>query len=232
MARNLRLRSKVATATRVFMEEQGFLEVETPILFKSTPEGAREFLIPARTNPGLFYALPQSPQQFKQILMVAGVERYFQIARCIREEDQRADRQLEITQIDLEMSFIDRENVIAIIEGLLRKIWKEILNVEIPIPIPHMQYDEAMSRYGSDRPDLRFGMELHDITDIGKKTDFKVFSGEGINVCEILGTFLQVRGALTLCFRIGKIPPGGKVPGRLDDAGCAIQGHARPACRP
>src|SRR5436189_3068942 len=134
MMRNLRLRSKVATATRVFMEEQGFLEIETPTLFKSTPEGAREFLIPFRREPGLFYALPQSPQQYKQILMVAGVERYYQLARCFRDEDQRADRQLEFTQIDIEMSFIERADIYRVIEGLLKRIWKTALNIDIPTP--------------------------------------------------------------------------------------------------
>src|SRR5213596_2110963 len=144
MARNIRLRSKVATATRVFMEEQGFLEVETPTLFKSTPEGAREFLVPSRTNPGRFYALPQSPQQFKQILMVAGVERYFQLARCFRDEDLRADRQPEFTQIDVEMSFITREDIIRTVEGLLVAVWKVARNETIPTPFPRMPFIEAM----------------------------------------------------------------------------------------
>ena len=177
MARNLKLRSKVATATRVFMDEQGFLEVETPTLFKSTPEGAREFLIPSRREPGKFYALPQSPQQFKQILMVAGVERYFQLARCYRDEDQRADRQLEFTQVDIEMSFIEREDIYALIEGLLKRVWKTALNMDIPTPFKRLPYVEAIGRYGIDKPDTRFGMELVDFTEEFRASTFKVFSG-------------------------------------------------------
>jgi aspartyl-tRNA synthetase len=177
MARNLRLRSKVATATRVFMDEQGFLEVETPTLFKSTPEGAREFLVPCRTNPGLFYALPQSPQQFKQILMVAGVEKYFQLARCYRDEDLRADRQPEFTQIDIEMSFIEREDIYALIEGLLHRIWKTALNMHITLPFKRLTFEEAMNRYGIDKPDTRYGMELADFTEGFRASKFKVFSG-------------------------------------------------------
>ncbi len=177
MMRNLRLRSKVATATRVFLDEQGFLEVETPTLFKSTPEGAREFLVPFRREPGLFYALPQSPQQFKQILMVAGVEKYFQLARCYRDEDQRADRQLEFTQIDLEMSFIEREEIYSLIEGLLKRVWKVALDMDIPVPFKRLSFQEAMNRYGIDKPDTRFGMELVDFTEEFRASTFKVFSG-------------------------------------------------------
>ncbi|MCC7375336.1 MAG: aspartate--tRNA ligase [Verrucomicrobiales bacterium] len=177
MIRNLRLRSKVAMATRAYMDEQGFLEVETPTLFKSTPEGAREFLVPNRREPGTFYALPQSPQQFKQILMVAGVERYFQLARCYRDEDLRADRQPEFTQVDIEMSFIEREDIYALIEGLLHRVWKAALGVEIPIPFRRMSFDEALNRYGIDKPDTRFGMELVDFTEEFRASTFKVFAG-------------------------------------------------------
>ena len=177
MARNLRVRSKVATAIRVFFDEQGFLEVETPILFKSTPEGAREFLVPNRRDPGTFYALPQSPQQFKQILMVGGVERYYQIARCFRDEDQRADRQLEFTQIDIEMSFIEREDIYKLIEGLLKRVWKTALDMEIPTPFKRLTFQEAINRYGIDKPDTRFGMELVDFTEEFRGSTFKVFSG-------------------------------------------------------
>ena len=177
MARNLRLRSKVATASRVFFDEQGFLEVETPTLFKSTPEGAREFLVPSRVHPGKFYALPQSPQQFKQILMVAGVEKYFQLARCYRDEDLRADRQPEFTQIDIEMSFIDREDIYALIEGLLQRVWKTALNIDVPVPFKRLSFEEALNRFGIDKPDTRLGMELADFTEEFRASTFKVFSG-------------------------------------------------------
>jgi len=177
MVRNLRLRSKVATATRVYFDDQGFLEVETPTLFKSTPEGAREFLVPSRNNPGKFYALPQSPQQFKQILMVAGIEKYFQLARCYRDEDLRADRQPEFTQIDLEMSFVEREDIYKLIEGLLKRIWKTALDLDIPTPFIRLSFEEALNRFGSDKPDTRYGLELADFTEEFRASKFKVFSG-------------------------------------------------------
>jgi aspartyl-tRNA synthetase len=177
MLRNLKLRSKVAIATRSYMDEQGFLEVETPTLFKSTPEGAREFLVPNRREPGTFYALPQSPQQFKQILMVAGVEKYFQLARCYRDEDLRADRQPEFTQIDIEMSFIDREEIYALVEGMLKRIWKTALNLDVPTPFKRISFEEALNRFGIDKPDTRFAMELVDMTEDFRASTFKVFSG-------------------------------------------------------
>jgi aspartyl-tRNA synthetase len=177
LARNLRIRSKAATATRIFLDQEGFSEIETPILFKSTPEGAREFLVPSRVHPGEFYALPQSPQQFKQILMVGGVEKYFQLARCFRDEDLRADRQPEFTQIDIEMSFIDREDIYALIESLLKDIWKKTLDHDIEKPFRRLTYKEALNRFGIDKPDTRFGMELVDFTDDFKESTFKVFSG-------------------------------------------------------
>jgi len=177
MIRNLRVRSKVATATRNYFDEEGFLEVETPTLFKSTPEGAREFLVPSRLNPGSFYALPQSPQQFKQILMASGVEKYFQLARCYRDEDLRADRQPEFTQIDIEMSFIEREDIYRVIEGLLQRVWKTALNMEVPAPFKRLSFQEALDRFGIDKPDTRFGMELVDFTEDFRSSTFKVFSG-------------------------------------------------------
>jgi len=173
----LKLRSRAAKAVRDFLDEQGFLEVETPTLFKSTPEGAREFLVPCRQHPGQFYALPQSPQQFKQMLMVAGIERYYQLARCYRDEDTRADRQPEFTQIDLEMSFIDREDMYALIEGMLARIWKTCLDTDLPLPFPRMSYHEAMNRYGVDKPDTRFGIELVDLTEDFRESSFKLFAG-------------------------------------------------------
>ena len=173
----LRMRHKASKAIRDFMDSQDFIEVETPILFKSTPEGAREFLVPSRMNPGAFYALPQSPQQYKQMLMVGGVERYYQLARCFRDEDLRADRQPEFTQLDIELSFIDREDMYALIEGLMKKVWKEVIDVEIETPFLRMSYFDAMNRFGVDKPDMRFAMELHDCNEIFAKSGFKVFSG-------------------------------------------------------
>lgn len=171
----LRLRHRAVRSVRNYLDEHGFVEVETPVLFKSTPEGAREFLVPSRLNPGQFYALTQSPQQYKQMLMVAGVERYYQIARCFRDEDLRADRQPEFTQIDLEMSFLEREDIYALIEGMLQRLWRETLGVEIPVPFPRMPYHEAMDRFGVDKPDLRFGCELHDVSALFSGTQFRVF---------------------------------------------------------
>jgi aspartyl-tRNA synthetase len=175
MYRNLAIRSKAAKATRDYLDEQAFLEIETPYLFKSTPEGAREFLVPSRLNPGKFYALAQSPQQYKQMLMVAGVERYYQLARCFRDEDLRADRQPEFTQIDLEMSFIDREDMYALIEGLLARIWQDTIGVEIRTPFPRMSYRDAMDQYGVDKPDTRFELKIEDFSETFRTSQFKVF---------------------------------------------------------
>lgn len=175
MAQNLKTRHRVVKATRDFLDEKGFLEIETPILSNPTPEGARDFLVPSRLNPGSFYALPQAPQQYKQLLQVAGLEKYFQIARCFRDEDLRADRQPEFTQIDIEASFITETEIQSLIEGLLFRIFKETKNVEIPTPFPRMTYADAMDRFGSDKPDLRFGLEIKSLTEIFKDTQFKVF---------------------------------------------------------
>jgi aspartyl-tRNA synthetase len=174
-AANLRLRSKVTSTIRRVMEDLDFLEIETPYLTRSTPEGARDFLVPVRLQPGSWYALPQSPQLFKQLLMVAGMERYYQIARCFRDEDFRADRQPEFTQLDIEMSFIDQADILAVAEKLLVKIWKEAVGYDIPTPIRHMTYADAMQNYGSDKPDLRFGLQLVEQTEFFKNTEFRVF---------------------------------------------------------
>ena len=174
-AANMRLRSKVTSTIRRVMEDLDFLEIETPYLTRSTPEGARDFLVPVRLQPGSWYALPQSPQLFKQLLMVAGMERYYQIARCFRDEDFRADRQPEFTQLDIEMSFIDQADILAVAEKLLVKIWKEAVGYDIPTPIRHMTYADAMQNYGSDKPDLRFGLQLVEQTEFFKDTEFRVF---------------------------------------------------------
>ncbi|MDW7672392.1 MAG: aspartate--tRNA ligase, partial [Bacillota bacterium] len=176
MQRNLMLRQQVANHVRRFLSEEGFVEVETPVLTKPTPEGARDYLVPSRVNPGRFYALPQSPQLFKQLLMVSGLDRYFQIVKCFRDEDLRADRQPEFTQIDCEMSFVTREDVIDINSRMMQALFKDVMNVALPLPFPRLSYQEAMQRYGSDKPDLRFDMELVDLSDIMKTCAFKVFA--------------------------------------------------------
>ncbi len=175
--RNLMMKSKVAMLLRNFMAQEGFLEIETPILTKSTPEGARDYLVPSRVHPGTFYALPQSPQLFKQLLMCSGYDRYFQIARCFRDEDLRADRQPEFTQADMELSFVDVDDVIDVNERLLQYVFREAIGVEVPLPIPRMSWQEAMDRYGSDKPDTRFGMELTDVSETVKGCGFGVFTG-------------------------------------------------------
>ena len=175
LQKNIMMRSKVTTLVRSFMAEEGFIEIETPTLCKSTPEGARDYLVPSRVHPGEFYALPQSPQIYKQLLMCSGYDRYFQIARCYRDEDLRADRQPEFTQIDMELSFVDVDDVIDVNERLLAKLFKEVIGVDVQLPIQRMTYKEAMERFGSDKPDLRFGMELCDVTDVVKDCEFVVF---------------------------------------------------------
>jgi aspartyl-tRNA synthetase len=177
MRRNLAVRHRATKSIRDYFDAQDFIEVETPALFKSTPEGAREYLVPSRIHAGQFYALSQSPQQFKQILMVAGVEKYFQIARCFRDEDLRADRQMEFTQVDVEASFVDREDIYTLFEGMLKKVWKDVLGTDIPTPFPRMQFFDAMNRFGVDKPDVRFGLELKDFSETFKASSFKVFQG-------------------------------------------------------
>lgn len=196
LQRNLIMRSKIATLIRQFMADEGFLEIETPMLTKSTPEGARDYLVPSRVHPGNFYALPQSPQLFKQLLMCSGYDRYFQIARCFRDEDLRADRQPEFTQVDMELSFVDEDDVMDVNERLLKKLFKEILDVDIEIPIKRMTWQEAMDRFGSDKPDLRFGMELKDVTDIVKNCGFGVFTGAIENGGTVRGINAEGQGAM------------------------------------
>jgi aspartyl-tRNA synthetase len=176
MQKNLILRHKVTKLMRDYMDKNGFCEIETPMLTKSTPEGARDYLVPSRVNPGKFYALPQSPQIFKQILMVAGMERYFQIARCFRDEDLRADRQPEFTQLDIEMSFVDAEDIMEMMEGLMAYVFEGAMGKKIQLPMQRLTWDEAMDRFGSDKPDLRFGMELVNMSEAVKDSDFKVFN--------------------------------------------------------
>ena len=196
MARALRVRSQATYLVSDVMRDHGFVYVETPDLTRSTPEGARDFLVPVRLRPGQWYALPQSPQLFKQLLMVGGLERYYQLARCFRDEDFRADRQPEFTQIDVEMSFITREDVIAVGEDLVRHLWSDILGYEIPLPLPRMTYADAMARYGSDKPDLRFGCELVDLTDYFAKTQFRVFQAPYIGAVVMPGGAAQTRREL------------------------------------
>jgi len=186
-AANLRLRSKVTSTIRRVMEDEAFLEIETPYLTRSTPEGARDFLVPVRLQPGSWYALPQSPQLFKQLLMVAGMEKYYQIARCFRDEDFRADRQPEFTQLDIEMSFVDQEDILVVAEKILVKVWKEVLDYQISLPIPRMTYLDAMARYGSDKPDLRFDLELVDCTAFFKETTFRVFQAPYVGAVVMTG---------------------------------------------
>ena len=199
MQKMLQIRHKAALAARKYMDEQGFLEIETPILMNSTPEGARDVLVPSRHNPGEFYALPQSPQQFKQILMMSGIDRYFQIPRCFRDEDTRADRQLEFTQLDLEMSFATVDDVLEVTEGLMKCMFEEAADIPVPTPFPRIPYDESMARFGNDKPDTRFEMELSDLSDLVADCDFKVFTGALANDGQVKG--LAVPGGASLSRR-------------------------------
>ena len=196
MQRNLMMRSKVATLTRQFLAEEGFLEIETPVLIGSTPEGARDYLVPSRIHQGHFYALPQSPQLFKQLLMCSGCDRYFQLAKCFRDEDLRADRQPEFTQIDMELSFVDVDDVIEVNERLLAKLFKEVLGVEVSLPIQRMTWQEAMDRFGSDKPDIRFGMELNDVTDVVRDCEFVVFKNAIENGGTVRGINAKGQGGM------------------------------------
>jgi aspartyl-tRNA synthetase len=245
-AHNLRLRSKVTSTIRRVMEDESFLEIETPYLTRSTPEGARDFLVPVRLQPGSWYALPQSPQLFKQLLMVAGMEKYYQIARCFRDEDFRADRQPEFTQLDIEMSFIDQEDVLTLIEKLLVQIWKEVKNYEIKLPIPRMTYKDAMDRFGSDKPDMRFGYELTEMTEFFKETTFRVFQAPYVGAVVMPGgadsprreldawqDWAKARGAKGLAYILVQADGtlGGPVAKNLSEseiAGVAVKAGAKP----
>ena len=196
LQRNLMMRSKIATLTRQFLADEGFLEIETPILGKTTPEGARDYLVPSRIHPGSFYGLPQSPQTLKQLLMVSGFDRYFQIAKCFRDEDLRADRQPEFTQIDMELSFVDEEDVMSINERLLAKLFKEVLDIDVELPIQRMTWQEAMDRFGSDKPDIRFGMELVNVTETVKDSEFVVFKGAIENGGTVRGINAKGQGSM------------------------------------
>ncbi|MDF2611402.1 MAG: aspartyl-tRNA synthetase [Lachnospiraceae bacterium] len=196
LQKNLIMRSKVATLTRLFLAEEGFLEIETPMLTKSTPEGARDYLVPSRVHPGNFYALPQSPQIFKQLLMCSGYDRYFQIVKCFRDEDLRADRQPEFTQIDMELSFVDVDDVISVNERLLQKLFKETIGIEVELPIQRMTYAEAMDRFGSDKPDIRFGMELKNVSEVVKNCGFSVFTGAFEKGGSVRGINIEGQGAM------------------------------------
>ena len=195
------LRHRITLAMRNYFDEHGFIDVETPMLGRSTPEGARDYLVPSRIHRGSFYALPQSPQLYKQILMVAGYDRYVQVARCFRDEDLRADRQPEFTQLDLEMSFVDSDDVIGLVEGLVARLAKEILNQDVKLPLPRMTYDEAMERFGHDSPDLRFGMELVDVTDLAREAEFRVFRGTAESGGRVRG--INAKGAASRYSRKG-----------------------------
>lgn len=196
LQKNIMMRSRIATLTRAFLADEGFIEIETPTLCKSTPEGARDYLVPSRVHPGQFYALPQSPQIYKQLLMCSGYDRYFQIARCYRDEDLRADRQPEFTQIDMELSFVDVDDVIDVNERLLARLFKEVIGIEVSLPIQRMTYREAMERFGSDKPDLRFGMELCDVTEVVRNCDFVVFQSAIENGGSVRGINANGQGAM------------------------------------
>jgi len=197
MQGNLHLRHRAAQATRQFLSEEGFWEIETPILFKATPEGARDYLVPSRVNPGNFYALPQSPQLMKQLLMVSGIDRYFQLARCLRDEDLRADRQPEHTQIDMEMSFVTREDIFDVTERLFAHIFRETIGVELSLPLPRMTYAEAIHNYGTDKPDIRFEMKFVDISDIAEKCEFKVFRQAVVTGGQVKGIKAEGQGSIS-----------------------------------